>query len=248
MKLVIPCCFNVILSPKSDSACRPSCHVSDHQLSRSVDDNVSIKTKNSTVLGAWSSGPPGSTARRRKQNGFIPSCCLESLEPRQLLTQAVSLVADINDGPQYFSPQNFVSTGSTTFFTATTDEIGTELWRTDGTTAGPFVVRDIASGKDSSAPRWLTNVGGTLYFSAWTADSGLELWKSNGSTQGTLRVANIYPGSTGSDPSSLVNLNGTLVFSANDSLTGRELWTSDGTVNGTRQETFEPMELQIQSL
>jgi ELWxxDGT repeat protein len=157
------------------------------------------------------------------------------METRILPASAVGLVKDINDVPNNFIPQNVISVGNTTFFTAQTADLGVELWKTDGTTAGTGLVKDILPGPHSSAPQSLTNVGGMLYFSAMTTDLGTELWMSDGTADGTKLVANINPGDRSSNPRNLVNLNGALVFAADDGFTGQELWTTDGTIRGTRR-------------
>lgn len=63
------------------------------------------------------------------------------------------------------------------YFNGTNVASGTELWRTDGTTAGTKLFADIVKGPTSSDPVALTKVGNTLYFIATTADYGRELWK-----------------------------------------------------------------------
>ena len=111
---------------------------------------------------------------------------------------------------------------------------GQELWRSDGTTDGTFLVKDILPGSLSSGITNLTNVNGTLYFSAGDFVNGLELWKSDGTAAGTVQVKDIWPGADSSSPTSLTNVNGWVVFSANDGVNGNEVWISDGTVQGTQ--------------
>lgn len=110
---------------------------------------------------------------------------------------------------------------------------GYELWRSDGTLSGTFLVKDIASGSNSSNPYYFVNLNGTLYFVANDYVNGLELWKSDGTTQGTVLVKDINPGSGGSDPRDLVVVNGKIYFSAYTPNSGREIWVSDGTSAGT---------------
>ena len=118
---------------------------------------------------------------------------------------------------------------------------GAELFRTDGTVLGTFLLRDINGGTVSSDPQNFTLVGSTLFFSANDGVNGRELWKSDGTQAGTLLVRNIninpfVPNS--SDPSNLTNVNGTLFFTADDGVTGIELYKSDGSTAGTvRVET-----------
>jgi ELWxxDGT repeat protein len=91
---------------------------------------------------------------------------------------------------------------------------GTELWKSDGTTAGTTMVKDINPGTTTtwyytgtygtftrsttttgSYPNDLTNVNGALYFSANDGTDGVELWKSDGTAAGTTQVQDIMPGS-----------------------------------------------------
>ena len=165
-------------------------------------------------------------ARRRLRNLLI-----ERFEDRALMAIDFEPVLDINTNSAGSSPTDFTQVGSTLFFTATT-ELGTELWKTDGTVLGTQLVKDVLPGSGSSNPSSLTVVGSTLFFRASTAQ-GSELWKSDGTSAGTVLVKDIRPGLSGSAPTDLVNGNGTLFFRANDGSTGYELWKSDGTDSGT---------------
>ncbi len=121
----------------------------------------------------------------------------------------------------------------TLYFQATDGTNGSELWKSDGTSAGTLLVRDINPGLGDSRSRYLTNVNGTLYFRATDGSSGSELWKSDGTSAGTVQVRDLLPGLTGSLPSSLTNVNGRLYFAASDGTSGMELWSTDGTSAGT---------------
>ncbi len=156
------------------------------------------------------------------------------LEPR--ITPTVSLVADINSEGRGSNPNQYAQVGGFVYFAATDETHGIELWRTDGTSAGTFLVKDIRPGTGSSNPAGLVNVNGVLFFRAETPNEGRELWKSDGTNSGTVLVRDISNGlNSSSNPYSLTNVNGTLLFSAGAGLDGtnRELWKSDGTSSGT---------------
>jgi ELWxxDGT repeat protein len=121
-----------------------------------------------------------------------------------------------------------VNVNGTLFFSADDGTHGPELWRSNGTAAGTFLVKDIHPGPKSSYEKDLTNVNGTLFLSADDGTHGNELWKSNGTAAGTLLV---QPGVY--SPSDLININGTLFFSAEDGTQGNVLWESNGTAAGT---------------
>jgi len=130
-------------------------------------------------------------------------------------------------------PQQLTNVGGTLFFLADDGISGTELWRSDGTSAGTTLVKDINPGPSGSSARHLIAVGNTLFFVANDGTSGFELWKSDGSAAGTVRVKDIHPGSGDSSPEHLTVVGGTLFFNAFDGSSGLELWKSDGSPGGT---------------
>jgi ELWxxDGT repeat protein len=121
--------------------------------------------------------------------------------------------------------------GSTLFFRADDGTNGTELWKSDGTTAGTSMVKDIHP-TSSSNPYQLTVVGSTLFFEAYDDINGTELWKSDGTTAGTSMVKDIRTGASSSYPSALTAAGNILFFSANDG-NGSTLWSSAGTAAWT---------------
>ncbi|MEW6349003.1 MAG: ELWxxDGT repeat protein [Thermodesulfobacteriota bacterium] len=111
---------------------------------------------------------------------------------------------------------------------------GKELWRTDGTWAGTWMVKDINPGKSDGNPSELTVVNDLLYFAADDGTSGRELWRSDGTGGGTWMVSDINAGKKDSSPHNLIAINGALFFAADDGNSGTELWKSDGTPAGTQ--------------
>jgi ELWxxDGT repeat protein len=143
----------------------------------------------------------------------------------------IRLVADLNQDEssviRVLKPvAGHVSSGSRLFFT-TDEESGQELWTSDGTDEGTYLLKHFVQIQQ------LHVLGELLIFVAVTDAHGFELWKSDGTVSGTVLLKDIYPGAGSSSPSYLTNVEGTLYFSANNKTKGRELWKSDGTTGGT---------------
>lgn len=127
-----------------------------------------------------------------------------------------------------------VQAGNIIFFSANTQTYGRELWRTDGTEAGTFMVADINSGIGGSIIGYFEStshvMNGIIYFRADNGVNGIELWRSDGTASGTFMVADIIPGSGSGAPGGFTHTNNLLYFTAG---TGSSLWRSDGTSAGT---------------
>jgi len=126
----------------------------------------------------------------------------------------------------------WVASQGVLYFAADDDGVhGRELWRTDGTRAGTFMVADLRLGFAGSNPGDLTDFNGRLFF---RADDGLALWTSDGTAAGTRLVRDPDPSTAGnSGPVYLRVVGRTLFFVAPVKNRGFELWKSDGTARGT---------------
>lgn len=118
------------------------------------------------------------------------------------------------------------------YFTQSEGVYGEELWATDGTINGTYLVKDIAIGSGSSSPNNFFVYNGFLFFSAYTTAEGRELWKTDGTTVNTVLVKDINSGTSDSNPSSYTILNNNLYLTA---LIGgnNTLIKTDGTTQGT---------------
>ena len=114
------------------------------------------------------------------------------------------------------------------YFRATNGVNGTELWFTDGTEQGTYMVSDINPGASESIPSSLMTIADIVYFSANNGVNGTELWRSDGTVQGTTMIMDINPGSPSSNPSQITEAGGMIYFSANDGIVGQELWKTTG--------------------
>ncbi len=148
-----------------------------------------------------------------------------------------TLVKDINTtdlrGPFLFASEA-TRVGDVALFGFSDNIHGHELWRSDGTAGGTWMVKDICPGVCPSFPVELVAVGSTLYFTALEGAHGRELWKTDGTAAGTMLVHDGIPGIVGSQPISLFELDGHLLFAASTSEGGHALWITDGTAPGTR--------------
>ncbi len=154
----------------------------------------------------------------------------------------IKVKANINPGAASANPANFKATSNIIlgtkilYFTADNGTNGTELWKTNGTSAGTVMVADISNvGAASSNPLSLEQGPGinTVYFSASDGTNGRELWKSDGTAAGTVMVKNITADDQSSAPKELTYCNGVVFFTADDKVVGRELWKTNGTSGGT---------------
>ena len=140
------------------------------------------------------------------------------------------LVKDINPGSAgSIEPNTSTSIMKTAngqiFFGATDGVHGIELWTSDGTAAGTYMLRDITPGPEDSTPRGGENSSDTLFFRA-SSPFGTELYRTNGTRVGTVLVEDIQPGPICSVPTSITDVWGTLFFAADDGSRGDELWRS----------------------
>ncbi|MCP4202408.1 MAG: hypothetical protein GY769_10810 [bacterium] len=133
-------------------------------------------------------------------------------------------------------------------FIANDGRRGYELWISNGTESGTFVLKDIKPGAYDAEVGLFLELDGRLYFNADDGVHGDELWSTNGSRGGTVLVKDIdSKGTLSSSPTEFTGMEGVLYFTADDcsfecpdrdystgnDLSDRELWRSDGTAAGT---------------
>ncbi|RFS13754.1 3-coathanger stack domain-containing protein [Emticicia sp. C21] len=146
----------------------------------------------------------------------------------------ITLITTLSDY-SYYSSNLIGDVNGITYFSFSTYTHGQELWRTDGTSAGTWMVKDINWGTGSTYIGNGCKVGNKLFFVVYdNINFGTELWITDGTDGGTYIVKDIYPGSYSAYPNYLTNLNDNLlIFAASDGNNGTELWRSDGTEGGT---------------
>jgi ELWxxDGT repeat protein len=165
-----------------------------------------------------------------------------------------------------FAPRELTAMGDVLYFAGDgSDGLGLELWRSDGTTSGTWMVKDIHPVPPTpppddyvvfdsdpppdcgSHPSDLTVLGKKIYFFADDMVHGRELWVSDGSASGTKLLKEVNPDDYAppenwenpedGDPHALTRVGTSLYFTAIDKTHGRELWKSDGTASGTKLAT-----------
>lgn len=114
------------------------------------------------------------------------------------------------------------------YFSFLQDSTGVELWRTNGTPGGTYMVKNINPSNAGSHPASFKVIGSKAYFRADDGLNGAELWRTNGTAAGTELVKDMYSGAPGSYPDNFAVMDTTLFFQANNETNGRELWKSNG--------------------
>ncbi len=126
---------------------------------------------------------------------------------------------------------------------------GAELWATDGTSGGTYMVRDINENNSTttrtkgSVPTDITLVGDRLFFIAFDTVQGISLFKSDGTKNGTVLVKDSFADENETDAMKrydyrynyryLTAVGNTLYFSLDDGINGQDIFKSDGTQAGT---------------
>jgi ELWxxDGT repeat protein len=117
---------------------------------------------------------------------------LESLERREVMNADLTFLGDLNTTRDFGAVESYAKPipqiGKVGLVALPDKDRGTELWRSDGTVDGTYLLKDIAPNEASSNPSNLTVVNGDVYFTA-TGESLVEgIWKTDGTRQGTRSV------------------------------------------------------------
>ena len=113
------------------------------------------------------------------------------------------------------------------YFVGNDGEHGNELWRSDGTTQGTYMVKDLRTNDLNSYDFYsLTEFKDEVYFSAIESGSQYALFRSDGTAAGTRKITNMQ---------AIVHYipykDQLLLFPVQSE--PPTLWSSDGTVEGT---------------
>ena len=152
-----------------------------------------------------------------------------------------------------FDEPDFTALGDIIYFAVDDHTTGRELWRSDGTSEGTWVVKDIQSDPELVFPLYappteinpssaIGNLGATENYLLFAADDGIhgrELWRTDGTAEGTQLLKDSHPGERWGiegrrdGVKTSIVFDGVYYFVAADGEHGGELWRSDGTVEGT---------------
>ena len=164
----------------------------------------------------------------------------------------IYMVEDINSGPDSSSIFRAGAFGSVIYFSANDGVHGEELWLSDGTAPGTYLVKDIwpisttdGTGAYSSKPEQFIAGSSLMYFVAAHREDPdnlpnheISLWMSNGQVEN----ASIVPGFTmalSNSASDAVVMGGNLFIAGWDETYGIELWKINGS-SASRVTDIEP--------
>ena len=141
------------------------------------------------------------------------------------------LVRDVNPDSTTSVLSNFYATDTLLFFRGYQHGYGSEPWRSDGTTAGTFMIQEMRAGSNSSLPAAFSKLGDDIIFAA-ANDTGQGLFSTRGNPDDVVLVKSDFV--LWMPPMVAV---GNELFAAG-SVIGplggdKELWKTNGTLGGS---------------
>ena len=128
-------------------------------------------------------------------------------------------------GYNYYSTREIIATDDFVLFKADDELNGEELWRTDGTEAGTYMVKDFIPGIACGRPREFFQANSLVYFVAYDSDNMSYLWQTDGTTAGTQKVPNFPSESPLTNIWDIIQKDSSLIFSATHQDYGSSLFT-----------------------
>lgn len=192
------------------------------------------------------SGQRSSRERRLFSQSTRKRLSVERLEERRVLNGSVELLGDLfpgaipgaNIGP-------LTAVGDSVYFSARVEDLGQELWQSDGSEDGTLNVADIAPEWRDSNPEIVAQLGDLVLVLA-DAGTGRELWSVDTASRATHQLTDIKPSPSGlyadrisnsfqyREFGDFVTIGGIFLFTAASNDDGsHSVWRSDGTREGT---------------
>lgn len=144
-----------------------------------------------------------------------------------------TMVKDINPGiTNSSSPENFCNVNGTLFFTAYEHTNGTQLWKSDGSSAGTVMVKNIDINGNYTSFSETMSSNGLVFF---MTNSSRKLWRSDGTATGTFLLYDAGTNYMGGNSShNMISFKNKMYFKGFEYQGDGELWESDGSVAGTK--------------
>jgi len=132
---------------------------------------------------------------------------------------------------------NFLVHNDKLYFSAEDETHGQELWISDGTSEGTYMLKDIMPGSNHSDPRNLVSFNGHVYFTVYNSslDQYGQIWRTDGTEAGTVSCASLWSSNINRSMSSTKwkEFNGKLYFSGYEPALGEHyLSYYDGGASG----------------
>ncbi len=151
------------------------------------------------------------------------------------------MIKDINPGwsntipiPSGSGTQQFYQLGNNVVFQGSNSNTGSELYISDGTESGTYLLKDIYVGNQSSNPRNFNVLNNNkVIFTATDGQTGEELYVTDGTFDGTYLLKDINTTSSSYSIYGFVKMGNSIYFVTFSAEYGSELWKTDGTTNGT---------------
>ena len=140
--------------------------------------------------------------------------------------------------PSYTTPTlKFTALGNGQFLFVANDPVhGREVWATDGTADGTYLLKETRPGPADGEANFIVPIGGgKALFSAFMPQNQIELWVTDGTEAGTHLVKDILPGEASSNVIVWTATNDGRALIVATGPDGTEPWISDGTAEGTYQ-------------
>jgi ELWxxDGT repeat protein len=180
--------------------------------------------------------------RSQLRSALLPIALAFGLSHTTLTAQPAYMVADLGETTPYgyslwFGPlSEHLSVGGKFYFFEDDGIHGRELWRSDGTALGTYLIRDLCPGSCGTRfPFWssMAALGDDLLFAADDGVHGVELWITDGTALGTRMVLDLQPGYGSSAIQNLTTAGDQAFFVAQSDGQHSALWRTDGTAKGT---------------